>query len=109
MPVTVLCGGSLYAHIAYPRQLSLKSQMIGDAFAGSGGIRSIVRSTSPARPEGLTACGRGSTHGGRAGFYREGTHQLCDAAVTGQLRTDAVAAVERRWRCSIARDAASRD
>ena len=34
-------------------------------------------------------------HGARAGFYREGTHQLCDAASTRQLRPDTVAAVAR--------------
>ena len=27
------CGGSLYAHISYERQLTLKSDVIGDAFA----------------------------------------------------------------------------
>ena len=31
--------------------------------------------------------------GARAGFYREGTHQLCDAAPTRQLRLEAVQAV----------------
>jgi 23S rRNA (uracil1939-C5)-methyltransferase len=32
-------------------------------------------------------------HGARAGFYRENTHQLCDAGPTKQLRTATVAAV----------------
>src|SRR5258708_35086720 len=34
-------------------------------------------------------------HGARAGFYREGTHQLCDAAATRQVRQETVAAAER--------------
>jgi 23S rRNA (uracil1939-C5)-methyltransferase len=32
-------------------------------------------------------------HSGRAGFYREGTHQLCDATATRQLRPDTASAV----------------
>jgi 23S rRNA (uracil1939-C5)-methyltransferase len=32
--------------------------------------------------------------GPRAGFYRENTHQLCDAAATGQLREETVAAAQ---------------
>ena len=62
--------------------------------AGSGATRSIVRSTSPASPEeGYRMRARLHVHAGRAGFYREGTHQLCDAAVTRQLRAETVAAV----------------
>jgi tRNA/tmRNA/rRNA uracil-C5-methylase (TrmA/RlmC/RlmD family) len=33
--------------------------------------------------------------GGRVGFYREGTHQLCDAAPTGQLRSETIDAAVR--------------
>src|ERR1051325_11599162 len=33
-----LCGGCLFAHIAYPRQLELKAQIIADAFARIGRI-----------------------------------------------------------------------
>src|SRR5207248_5231557 len=33
-------------------------------------------------------------HCPRAGFYREGTHQLCDAAATRQLRGESIRAVE---------------
>src|SRR5262245_24898638 len=31
--VDLPCGGSLYAHIHYPRQLEIKGQVIADAFA----------------------------------------------------------------------------
>ena len=30
------CGGSLYAHIAYARQVQLKSELVGDAFGRIG-------------------------------------------------------------------------
>src|SRR5215210_5963613 len=32
------CGGCLYSHIAYPRQVQLKAQIIEDAFARIGRI-----------------------------------------------------------------------
>src|ERR1043166_4219450 len=31
-----LCGGALYSHVAYPRQLAIKSDVIRDAFARVG-------------------------------------------------------------------------
>src|ERR1044072_1469500 len=36
------CAGSIYAHIAYPRQLSLKSELVGDAFGRIGKISLAV-------------------------------------------------------------------
>jgi 23S rRNA (uracil1939-C5)-methyltransferase len=91
-----LCGGALYSHIAYARQLAIKSDVIRDAFARLGGYpidRPVDVAGSP--EEGYRMRARFHVHGARAGFYREGTHQLCDAAATKQVRPETVAAVER--------------
>jgi 23S rRNA (uracil1939-C5)-methyltransferase len=88
-----LCGGNVFAHVAYPRQLGIKAEIIADAF---GRIARLPL------PETLLDAGRvhmnGSeehgyrmrarlhVHGARVGFFREGTHDLCDPRQTGQLR-----------------------
>jgi 23S rRNA (uracil1939-C5)-methyltransferase len=95
-----LCGGALYAHIAYDRQLVLKSDVIHDAFSRLGRYplaRPVDVAASP--EEGYRMRARFHVHGARAGFYREGTHQLCDAAATKQLRSETVAAVDRLAAC----------
>src|SRR5215213_1865213 len=73
------CGGCLYAHIAYPRQVELKAQVIEDAFLRIGkiplGERVVVAS---GEERGYRMKARFHVRGGRPGFYREGTHDLCD-------------------------------
>jgi 23S rRNA (uracil1939-C5)-methyltransferase len=89
-----LCGGCVYSHIAYPRQLLLKAAIVEDAFARIGKVpieRAVDVAGSPERAYRMRA--RFHVSGGRLGFYREGTHTLCDAAPTGQLSEDAVNAV----------------
>jgi 23S rRNA (uracil1939-C5)-methyltransferase len=89
-----LCGGALYSHIAYPRQLAIKSDVIRDAFArlGRHPIEGAV-DVAGSPEDGYRMRARFHVQGARAGFYREGTHQLCDAAATRQLRADSVASV----------------
>lgn len=89
-----LCGGALYAHIAYPRQLQIKSEVIRDAFArlGRHPIEGPVEVAASAE-EGYRMRARFHVLGSRAGFYREGTHQLCDAAPTRQVRPETIAVV----------------
>ena len=90
-----LCGGALYSHIAYARQLAIKSDVIRDAFGRLGHQPLDAPVAVAASPEeGYRMRARFHVRGGRAGFYREGTHQLCDAGPTRQLRADAVRAVE---------------
>jgi len=81
-----LCGGCLYSHIAYPRQLELKAQVIADAF------KRIGRLDLPALPvvagspeEGYRMRARFHVRGHRLGFFRENSHEVCDARATRQL------------------------
>jgi tRNA/tmRNA/rRNA uracil-C5-methylase (TrmA/RlmC/RlmD family) len=80
------CGGNVFSHIEYGRQLQLKSEIIQDAF------RRIARVPLPDAPPvtgspeaGYRMRARLHVDRGRLGFYREGTHQLCDPAATAQL------------------------
>jgi 23S rRNA (uracil1939-C5)-methyltransferase len=84
--VDLACGGSLYAHIDYARQLQLKSALVADAFARIAKI-SLAEPTPvmASREDGYRMRARLHVRAGRAGFFREGTHDLCDAAVTRQL------------------------
>lgn len=80
------CGGCLYAHISYSRQLAIKAEVIADAFARIGriGLPAPVRvAASP--PDGYRLRARLHARGGKIGFFREGTHDLCDARSTRQL------------------------
>jgi len=89
-----LCGGALYSHIAYPRQLAIKSDVIRDSFARLGKYPIEQPIDVAASPEhGYRMRARFHVHGSRTGFYREGTHQLCEAGGTKQLGGDALDAV----------------
>src|SRR5581483_8824537 len=80
------CGGCLYAHVSYERQLALKRDVIADAFARIGKLTLDVPVAVVASPEdGYRMRARLHMRGGRYGFFREGTHDLCDARATGQL------------------------
>jgi 23S rRNA (uracil1939-C5)-methyltransferase len=84
--VDPLCGGALYRHIAYPRQLEIKGAVIADAFARIGhlALPSAVRvAASP--EEGYRMRARLHVRGHRVGFFREATHEVCDARQTEQL------------------------
>jgi 23S rRNA (uracil1939-C5)-methyltransferase len=81
-----LCGGCLYAHIAYARQLTIKAEVIADAFSRIAHIpleRPIA--VVPSKDEGYRMRARLHVRGTRLGFFREGTHEVCDARGTRQL------------------------
>jgi 23S rRNA (uracil1939-C5)-methyltransferase len=87
------CGGSSYAHVAYERQRALKAAIIADAFRR---IAKVTLDASPAvaaSPESAYRLrARLHVRQRRAGFFREGPHDLCDATDTGQLHPHAAAA-----------------
>ena len=91
-----LCGGSLYAHVAYPRQLQIKGEVVADALARIGRIRSPLPVTVAASPaEGYRMRARLHIRGGRIGFFCEGTHHLCDARSTRQLLPETCDVLDR--------------
>ena len=90
------CGGCLYAHIAYPRQLAIKSQVIADALTRIGRLAlptPIEVAGSP--PDGYRMRARLHVRGGRIGFFREGTHEICEARPTRQLLPETCEVLDR--------------
>lgn len=84
--VDPLCGGTAYAHIDYARQLTIKGEVIVDALTRIGRLRVAdpVR-VAPSREDGYRMRARVHREGARLGFFREGTHEVCDARPTRQL------------------------
>lgn len=81
-----LCGGNVYAHVAYDEQAAIKRDVLRDALRHGGRIEwpdDLRVTTSP--EHGYRMRARLHVRHGRIGFFREGTHDLCDCAGTGQL------------------------
>ena len=90
------CGGSFYAHITYDRQLQLKSEVIADAFARIAKLPLAVPvPVMPSQEHGYRMRARLHVKNGAYGFFREGTHDLCDAAATRQLLPGTIEALRR--------------
>ena len=90
-----LCGGCVYSHIAYTRQLNLKSEIVADAFLRLGRLpldREVNVAPSPEHAYRMRA--RLHVRGTQVGFYREGTHTLCSAEGTKQLHPEALASAQ---------------
>jgi 23S rRNA (uracil1939-C5)-methyltransferase len=80
------CGGNVLAHVVYERQRRLKGEIIRDAFTRIGRVPLEQDPDVIASPErGYRMRARLHAVNGRLGFYREESHELCDAAQTGQL------------------------
>ena len=84
------CGGCLYA--AHRLRPADRAEGRGHPrrvrAAGTAPDRSARVASSPERGYRMRA--RLHVRGDRVGFYREGTHDLCDAAATGQLAAASV-------------------
>jgi 23S rRNA (uracil1939-C5)-methyltransferase len=90
------CGGNVLSHVAYERQLVLKGAIIQDAFARIGRVPLGSPPEVMGSPErGYRMRARLHARDGRLGFYREGTHDLCSPAATGQLLPETVAWLAR--------------
>jgi len=92
------CGGSVYAHIAYDRQVQLKGEIIRETLGRIGRLPlSQAPIVMPSPERGYRMRARLHAQGPQLGFLREGTHQLCDAGATSQLlpaTADWIAAAE---------------
>jgi 23S rRNA (uracil1939-C5)-methyltransferase len=90
------CGGTVYSHIAYPRQLTIKRDVIVDAFTRIGHLALPGDLLVAASPEqGYRMRARLHVRGRRVGFFREATHDLCDVGQTGQLLPQTCDVLER--------------
>jgi 23S rRNA (uracil1939-C5)-methyltransferase len=90
------CGGALYAHIQYGRQLRLKAEVITDTFRRLAKHSLSTAVDVASSPEvGYRLRARFHVQGTRLGFLLEGSHVLCDAEATRQLVPGAFEAVGR--------------
>ena len=90
------CGGSFYAHVRYERQLQLKSEVIGDAFARIAKMPlGVPVSVAASREDGYRMRARLHVRNGIPGFFREGTHELCEVGATRQLLPDTMEVLQR--------------
>lgn len=80
------CGGCLYAFVSYQRQLALKAEVIADAFARIARVPLPAPVVVAASPQvGYRMRARLHFRKGALGFFREGSHEVCDARATEQL------------------------
>jgi 23S rRNA (uracil1939-C5)-methyltransferase len=90
------CGGSVYAHVRSERQLALKRDVLRDAFSRLAHVALPDDVTvTPSRADGYRMRARLHARHGRLGFFREGTHELCDPGPTRQLLPDTIAVLEQ--------------
>ena len=89
------CGGTVYAHIRYDQQVRLKGEVIRDALVRLGRLPTPdAIEVAPSPEDGYRMRARLHVRDGRVGYFLEGTHQICDAALTRQLLPETVRAAQ---------------
>ena len=90
------CGGNVYSHIRYQRQIDLKRDIIRDALMRIGRLTPPTDiDIAPSPIDGYRMRARFRHVDGWLGYFREGTHELCDPAPTRQLLPATIAALQR--------------
>jgi tRNA/tmRNA/rRNA uracil-C5-methylase (TrmA/RlmC/RlmD family) len=90
------CGGMAYGHIAAAAQPALKQAVVIDALRHGARVDWTAALPVHASPErGYRIRARLHVRRGRIGFFREGTHEICHAAGTGQLSEESIAVLDR--------------
>jgi 23S rRNA (uracil1939-C5)-methyltransferase len=92
-PCDSRCGGLVYAHIVPEHQATLKAAIVVDAFRRIGGMTVDPPAVAASPEDGYRLRARLHVRHRRAGFFLEGSHTLCDAAATRQLRPDTLSSV----------------
>jgi 23S rRNA (uracil1939-C5)-methyltransferase len=109
-PVDPACGGNAFAHITYKRQLLLKAEIVADAFARiAHAALPEPMEVAPSPERGYRMRARFHVRGRHVGFYRESTHDLCDAATSGQLLPKAIETVQAVAEPLVQNDSAADD
>ncbi|MBE9067266.1 23S rRNA (uracil(1939)-C(5))-methyltransferase RlmD [Leptolyngbya cf. ectocarpi LEGE 11479] len=106
------CGGCQWQAVAYPRQLQAKTQQVQSALERIGGFQSVPMQSIMGAPQPLGyrnkatyPLARGTGGAIKAGYYRQGTHQIVNlnqcpiqSDALDPLLVDAKAAIKaRNW------------
>jgi tRNA/tmRNA/rRNA uracil-C5-methylase (TrmA/RlmC/RlmD family) len=84
----------VFSHVRYARQLLLKREIVLDAFARIAHLPLPDLAVVESPEHGYRMRARLHAGGGRLGFFREGSHDLCDPATTGQLLPETCRVIE---------------
>jgi len=96
LPFDPACGGGVYAHATPETQRALKRDVILDALRRGAGLGwDAPLEVAPSHERGYRLRARLHVQEGRIGFFKEGTHDLCEAGPSAQLEAATLDAVAR--------------